>query len=139
MIGKYDIVDYQPKHFLSFCDDRVSANANYVAGLAFTALYHGTPIGCAGLRPMWEGVAEAWLLFGPDIKDHTLYLYRNAKQYLADLTDQLNLHRIQAYCRTDWPEAINFLYHLGFKTEGKARKYNTDGSDAYFMAIVKEK
>jgi hypothetical protein len=135
-IGKYSIVNYEPKHFMHFSDDSASAELNHTTGSAFTALYHGTPIGCAGLRPMWGGVAEAWILFGPDAKDHILYLYKNTKQYLSDLTDKLNLHRIQAYCRTDWPEAINFLHHAGFVVEGKARGYNVDGTDAYFMAIV---
>jgi RimJ/RimL family protein N-acetyltransferase len=112
--------------------------ANCLKGLSFTALYHGQAIACAGIRPLWPGVAEAWLLFGPEVKNHRIFIVKSIKQYLSDLIIKYNLWRLQAYCRTDFPEAINFLYHLGFRVEGKARRYNPDGTDAYFMSIITE-
>jgi hypothetical protein len=137
-IGKYDIVQCEPKHALLFTEDTESIEANCLEGLSFTALCHGQPIACAGIRPLWPGVAEAWLLFGPEVKDHTIFIFKSTKRYLTDLVAKNNLWRLQAYCRTDFPEAINFLHHMGFKVEGKARKYNPDGTDAYFLSIITE-
>jgi hypothetical protein len=137
-ISKYDIVQCEPKHALLFTKDTESIEANCLKDLSFTALYHGQPIACAGIRPMWPGVAEAWLLLGSEAQDHTIFIFRNTKKYLSDLMAKHNIWRLQAYCRTDHPEAINFLYHTGFKVEGKARGYNPDRTDAYFLSIVKE-
>lgn len=137
-IGKYDIVQCEPKHALLFTEDTKSMEANCLEGLAFTALYHGQPVACAGIRPFWSGVAEAWLLFGPEAKDHTIFIFRSTKKYLSDLMVKHNIWRLQAYCRVDHPEAINFLYHVGFRVEGTAEKFNPDGTDAYFMSIVVE-
>lgn len=137
-ISKYQIVNCEPEHARLFTEDTKSMKANCLEGLAFTVLYHGTVIACAGIRPLWSGVAEAWVLFGPEVKNHTIFVFKNTKRYIADLTKKHNLWRLQAYCRTDFPEAINFLYHAGFRVEGKARKYNPDGTDAYFMSIIRE-
>lgn len=137
-IGKYEIVDCEPKHALLFTDDIASTEINLTEGLAFTALYHGDPIACAGIRFLWPGVAEAWLLIGPKIREHTIFVYKSTKRYLNDLMDKHKIWRMQAYCRADYPEAINFLYHLGFEVEGKAKRYSPDGTDAYSMSIVRE-
>lgn len=137
-IGKYQIVDCESRHAALFTEDVESMKANCIKGLSFTALYHGQAIACAGIRPLWLGVAEAWLLFGLEAKNHTIFIFKSTKQYLADLIKKHNLWRLQAYCRTDSPEAINFLHHTGFRVEGKAKKYNPDGTDAYFMSIITE-
>lgn len=136
--NKYQIVDCKPEHILLFTNDTESMYANCVKGLAFTALHYGQPIACAGIRHLWSGVAEAWVLFGPEVVNHSFFVFKKTKRYLCHLIEKHRLHRLQAYCRTDFPEAINFLHHLGFEVEGKARRYNPDGSDAYFLSIVKE-
>lgn len=137
-ISKYQIVNCEPKHARLFTKDEGSIEANCIEGLAFTVLYHGTAIACGGIRPLWSGVAEAWILFGPEVKNHTIFIFKNTKQYISNLIKKHNLHRLQAYCRADFSEAINFLHHTGFRVEGKARKYNPDGTDAYFMSIITE-
>jgi hypothetical protein len=135
---EYEIVECSPEHIVYFTDDIDIQKSNCIKGLSFTALYKGKPIGCAGIRPLWKGVGEAWVMFGPDVRSHTLFLYRNTRSYMKKLVWKYGFHRIQAYCRCDFPQAFGFLEILGFKMEGKAYKYNPDRTDAYFMALTRE-
>ena len=135
---EYEIVECLPEHIAYFTDDVDIQRSNCINGLSFTALHRGKPIGCGGIRPLWKGVGEAWVMFGPNVRNHTLFLYRNTKNYMKKLAWKYKFHRIQAYCRTDFPQAFGFLEILGFKMEGKAYKYNPDRTDAYFMAFTRE-
>jgi hypothetical protein len=135
---EYEIVDCLPEHMAYFTDDVDIQKCSCVKGLSFTALHNGRPIGCGGIRPLWSGVGEAWVIFGPDVQDHTLFLYRNTRSYMKKLAWKYKFHRIQAYCRVDFPQAFGFLEILGFKIEGKAYKYNLDKTDAYSMALTRE-
>lgn len=132
----YEIVDCIPEHIACFSDDKEVQTQNCVDGLSFTALYKGKPIGCGGIKPLWNTVGEAWIIFGPEVRNHTLFLCRNTQNYLKKLTWKYKLRRVQAYCRKDFSQAFGFLEAMGFKMEGKAEAYNEDGTDAYFMSRI---
>jgi RimJ/RimL family protein N-acetyltransferase len=53
-----------------------------------------------------------------------------------DIIEANNIHRVQAACRADWPEAVRFAEFLGFENEGLMRSYGVDGRDYFRYARV---
>jgi len=104
--------------------------------IAFTALVGEEVIACGGIREMWEGVGEAWLLFGANVVPHRFSVVKAIKR---GLTASFNkFHRVQAHARMDFSMAHMFLHRLGFKAEGYLNQYYPDKMDGILYAIVKE-
>jgi len=113
------------------------AEMNELQGPAFTGLYEGKIVGCAGIRVLWPGVGEAWAIFSPEIVNLKQEAYHYVLKFLSQIVDDWKLHRVQAQARTDFPLASKYLEGLGFVFEGLMRKYYDDGSDAYLFALVR--
>lgn len=102
--------------FSGFCDDKL--------------------IGCAGIRTIWDGVGEAWVLASQGVYKHPKSVFKNVRDYLDKIIKEQGLWRVQAHVRTDNLMGIKFIQMLGFKIEGKAVKFNPDKTDAYLFARV---
>ena len=97
---------------------------------AFTGLSQGRVVGAAGLWLLWPGVAEAWVLFTPAVRELTWQVVKAIKKGLEDLTVELKLHRIQTTVRTEFVPGQKLMRVLGFNQEGPPmRKYGPDGAD----------
>ena len=84
----------------------------------------------AGLWLLWPGVAEAWALFTPAVRELTWQVVKAIKKGLEDLTVGLKLHRIQAEVRAEFVPGQKLMRVLGFNQEGPPmRKYGPDGAD----------
>ncbi|MCD6149206.1 GNAT family N-acetyltransferase [bacterium] len=92
-----------------------------------------TVVACGGVRGLWEGVGEAWLLLGKGIIGHEIWI---CKEILKGLR-VLKFHRVQANARVDFPVAHTFLHRLGFKEEGYMKMYYPDKCDAILYARTK--
>lgn len=103
-------------------------------GVGKTVLCNGEIISCGGVRIFWKGVGEAWLLYakGKVLRPGIV------KEQLHSFIRDNNLHRVQITLRCDWPEGLVLARRLGFKIEGKMRKYFPGGVDCYIMSIIKE-
>jgi len=112
------------------------AETNTTPGTSYSAFHKEELIGCGGARILWNGVAEAWVLFSPEVVNHKASIRRNVVKYLEKIIKEKNLHRVQAHVQCNWGLAIRFVESLDFKIEGKMLKLNPDGTDSYLYAKV---
>jgi RimJ/RimL family protein N-acetyltransferase len=140
------IVDFEPRHlrrvapqpmqaelglYRDWLADRLDPYA--LRGCAFTGLIDGKVVGCAGVRPLWAGVGEAWAVFSLDALDRPFALFRAAARGMATIEDRQGLRRIQATCHANHPEGARFLEALGFRREGVLRRYGLGGEGNYWL------
>ena len=114
---------------------------NESEGPGYTMIFKGEIVGCGGVRIFWKGVGEAWFLTKKDIG--LLHIDPQiAKDQLYKIIKEHNLVRVEASPRADWAPGLSYVRWLGFKIEGKRRKFLPDASgklvDCYLMSIIKE-
>lgn len=140
------IVNFEPRHlrrvapqpaqaelalYRDWLADRLDPYA--IRGCAFTGLIGGRVVGCAGVRPMWAGVGEAWAVFSLEALGRPVSLFRAAARGLAAMEDRQGLRRIQATCHADHDAGARFLRALGFEREGLLRRYGLRGEGNYWL------
>lgn len=104
-------------------------------GLSFTGLADdGTVIGCAGVRPLWRGVGQAWALLSVHAPHAFKAVHRAALAGLADAFATGGFHRVQISVAVDFPAGLRWAGRLGFEVEGRMRRYGMTGDDHYLMA-----
>lgn len=117
------------------------AKLNETEGPGRTGVYKGEIIGCGGIRIYWKGCGEAWAYFPNNIRHYHIDP-KIAKSELYKMIKDYGLKRVQATPRVDWPEGLRYVRYMGFKVEGKMRKYlpgsNGDLADCYMTAIIQE-
>lgn len=100
----------------------------------YTAVFEGAIAGVGGLRILWEGVGEVWLMLTADCKKDGLYglvALCAIQDKMEELIRENNLWRVQATTRTDFPQAIKMMQAFGFERECLSKKYFPDKSDAF--------
>ncbi len=153
MRPKVIMVPYEPRHAVDIVLRRHEsgvrnlpefekwAEAAASLGPAWSAVGEdGTVYGCGGLKIMWPGVAESWILLFDGIEENGFRqeVYLQVVKLMIRVVNDFNLHRIQAHCKTDYPLNMKFLENMGFKREGIMRKFGFDKSDHYMYAWVRE-
>lgn len=116
------------------------AKLNETEGVGYTAVCDGKIIGCGGIRIYWEGVGEAWAVYPRKVGQMHLDP-QIAKKKLYEMIEENKLKRVQSTPRCDWPEGLTYSKWLGFKVEGKMRKYLPDNGelvDCFMMSIIKD-
>ena len=108
-----------------------------VPGMAFTGLaktrgLNPEILGVAGLSPLWNGVAQAWVVVGLGVKKHSFFLNRNVLKYLDILAKTHSLRRIQATVPCFSDGNLSWIESLGFELESKLKGFGPDGKD-HFM------
>ena len=106
----------------------------------WTAIFEDKIVGVGGLRILWEGVGEVWLILTANCRKDGLYgiIALNAiRDKMEELIAENNLWRVQATTRTDFPQAIKMMQAFGFERECLSKMYFPDKSDAfrYFRII----
>tara|TARA_R110002167_G_scaffold62113_2_gene175400 strand:- start:611 stop:1051 length:441 start_codon:yes stop_codon:yes gene_type:complete len=143
------MVDYKPEHIESILDGDMSkmarksfgmaediAHGLFAPGLAFTGLIDGYVIASAGIKPLWPGVGEAWIVASDNMPKKKLSVIKLIKENFDRMIHDNGFVRVQACIRSDWPEAKRFAEFLGFEHEGIMKKYGPDGQDYLRMARV---
>ena len=102
--------------------------------LAFTGMIDGKPIFAAGMKIIWKGVAEGWVLATKDTLDHPLLVARAIKKGFAKTAKENNINRVQSAIRADYTIGLKFAKWLGLEEEGLMKKFGFDGSDQYMYA-----
>ena len=94
-------------------------------GMSFTGVVNNKPIAAGGVFPLWDGVAEGWVLATKVMKQRTDMMIANNL-----------IKRLQTSVKADCDIAIRFAKWLGLKEEGLMKGYGPDGSDYYRYARI---
>ena len=103
-------------------------------GLAYTCIINDEPIASAGMKIIWNGVAEGWVLASSKVWNHPLVIARAIKKNFARLAKENEIHRVQTAVRADFTMGLKFAKWLGLEEEGLMKKFGFDGSDQYMYA-----
>jgi len=130
------IMNQQMNHSLMDKDMEFEGNANNLEQdkLAFTGMIDGTPIFAAGMKIIWNGVAEGWVLATKETLNHPLLVARAIKKDFAKIAKENNINRVQTAVRANYTTGLKFAKWLGLQEEGLMRKFGFDGSDQYMYA-----
>ena len=101
----------------------------------YTFVIKNQPICYFGIVPMWEGVAECWMVPGELIAKYPVAFYKASKLVFEEFIDYYKLERLQMTCAVINEMSFNWLKRMGFKEEGVFKKY-AKGQDFYIMAKV---
>lgn len=86
-----------------------------------------------GLRPHWEGVAEAWSFISDEAKARPLSLVRATRASLEDAAPRLGIKRVQAVGDARDEKLPRWFKALKFECEGRLRCYGMNGEGDHFM------
>ena len=119
----------------SYTENRIDAK---VFGLSFTLLVDNNPIFSGGIIPLWDGVAEGWVIASKRIYDHKIKSVSSIKKRLDLLCNNNNIWRVQTSVKENFEVGIRFAEWLGLKKEGLMLKYGPDKTNYYRMAKIYE-
>lgn len=106
-------------------------------GRTMTGMKDDIILGCGGILPLWEGVAEGWLLTADEIEQYPLAFHKLVRQFISEAEEALNLHRIQIFVWSEFETSIEWVKRLGFESEGLMKAFSADRQDFYRMAKVR--
>ena len=148
-MDNFQIVSYQRQHgsamiAMGLNDKLMDLDASYeenridaaVAGMAFTLLCNSQPIVSGGIFPLWNGVAEGWVISSKRIFDIKVKAARLIKRRTDILCAANKIWRLQTTVKSNFKTGLRFAEFLGFKNEGLMRGYGPDQTDYYRMAKV---
>ncbi len=135
--GRY-ILSNQMNHPLMDEDAKFDGDAMNLEqrGLAYTCMINNEPVAAAGMKMIWNGVAEGWVIATNKIWDHPLLVAKAIKKNFARLAKENNIKRVQTAVRQDYDTGIKFAEWLGLENEGLMRNFGFDGSHQYRYARI---
>ena len=83
--------------------------------MAFTCVINDKVIASAGIKKIWNGVGEGWVLSTDKIFDYPLTIAKAIKQNFDYVAKSNNIKRVQTAVRTDYGIGIRFAKWLGLK------------------------
>lgn len=86
-----------------------------------------------GIKLMNPTSAWAWLDLAPPALKHKTAVFQAIRDYLDGLMNKSGLTRLMAAVEVDFPEALRFAEHLGFRYE--SRMENWIGDKAAYMVV----
>lgn len=99
---------------------------------AITVFYKLQIAACFGLRFLWPGCAEGWMLPSRVALEHPQLLTRGTMRFFDTIGPAFNLRRVQIVVCVDHKRAVRWAKFLGFTQEGRLSQYGPEGKD-YFM------
>ena len=148
---KYKIIPYERSHtdeILTFgMNDKLLENdANCeegridygIPGLSFTLLADNNIVLCGGITPLWDGVAEGWVIASKRIYDHKIKSVSAIKKRLDLLCINNKIWRVQTSVKEDFKVGVRFAEWLGLEKEGLMRMYGPDKTNYIRMAKIYE-
>ena len=109
-----------------------------IPGLSFTLWADNNIVLCGGITPMWDGVAEGWVIASKRIYDHKIKSVSAIKKRLDLLCTNNKIWRWQTSVKENFKVGIRFAEWLGLKKEGLMLKYGPDKTNYYRMAKIYE-
>jgi hypothetical protein len=102
-------------------------------GLSWAAICRGKVFLAFGIRYIWNGLAEMWLIPSKDINDHAISLVRGAKAVTDTALRDYGVRRLQICVKVENDTAFKFAKALRFEVESVMRKFGPEGADYYMM------
>ena len=106
---------------------------NAVVGSSWTAISKGKVIAVFGIRYIWNGLAEMWMIPSKDIHKNAILLVRGAKATTDTAINNYEIKRLQIIVRVENDVALRFAKSLGFSVESVMTKFGPEGADYYMM------
>lgn len=100
----------------------------------YTVLLDGEMACCFGVSPLWDGVAEGWLLTSYLVERNPISLTRGAIRYFNHIAIELKLHRLQLVVEELNELAMHWAGALQFEQEGRLVGYGPDGATHVMFA-----
>lgn len=142
-MDKYTIEKFKPEHanyILSFGEVEKYTEEYDTKDLqtddAWTGFYLGKPIACGGIHPVWDHVAEVWIIIQQGTNKHKFFLLKNIKDKLEETIKLRNYKRVQSTVRSDFKEGLRFAEWFGMESEGLMKQYGPDGKDYLRLARI---
>lgn len=143
------LIDFEPEHAeelftksttLATADSKFALR-NWLDRLerkdrAFTLMDNGHLVVSGGIYPIWDGMAEAWLIPSDEMPRYKLKMIKILREHIDLITAEDGLRRLQATVRADYPVALRFIEFMGFKKEGLMKNFGPDGTDHFMYARV---
>ena len=125
------ILSQQMNHVLMDKDAEFDGDAMNLEeqGLAFTGIVNNEPIFAAGMKPIWKGVAEGWVLATSKVWNHPLLVAKAIKKDFARIAKEHGLWRVQTAVRSNFKQGLRFATWLGLEDEGIMKQYGFDRTD----------
>ena len=152
MKAKFTVVPYETEHgdeIIEFGmnDKLMEIDASYtnnrldmaIPGLAFTLFLDETPIVSGGIVPMWEGVAEGWVLSSKHIFDYKIKAASIIRKRLDYLCVNNKIIRLQTAVKEQFLTGVRFAEWLGLEKEGLMKYYGLDQTNYWRMAKYYER
>ena len=128
-----EVITYGAVGICETTKEQVDLMANVkLNGVAFTTVFDGRIVACAGIEQMWEGVGQAWALCVNDIGKIHMSPRANRDKFFEIARP---FRRVQAPLRADLPAGIKFAEYMGFIQESVMKRYNPDGTDALMYVL----
>ena len=105
-------------------------------GMSFTGIVNNIPIAAGGVFPLWDGVAEGWVLATKEIYKYPIFCAKHIKRRTEIIIKANNIKRLQTSVKADCDVALRFAKWMGLKEEGLMKSYGPDGSDFIRFAKV---
>jgi hypothetical protein len=119
----------------SFSENRIDTK---IHGLSFSLLADNNPILAGGIIPMWDGVAEGWVMASHGVHNHKIKAASAVKKRLDLLCKNNKVWRLQTAVKEEFKTGVRFAEWLGLKNEGLMTKYGPDQTNYYRMAKIYE-
>ena len=119
----------------SFKENRIDI---VVPGMSFTLLVDDNPILAGGIVPLWNGVAEGWVMASKEVNDYKIKSASVVKKRLDLLCNNNNIYRLQTAVKEEFKTGVRFAEWLGLKNEGLMTMYGPDQTNYYRMAKIYE-
>ena len=119
----------------SFTENRMDVA---ISGLSYTLLCDHQPILAGGIYPLWDGVAEGWVMSSKRVFDHKIKSAASVKRRLDLLCTNNKIWRLQTSVKEDFKTGVRFAEWLGLKKEGLMEKYGPDKTNYYRLAKIYE-
>ena len=149
MTDNFEIVPYNTQHgdeMIEFGlnDKLMDIDANFtenridfaLVGLSFTLLHNNNPVCSGGIVPLWNGVAEGWVISSKRIFKNRIKASRLIKKRTDLLCAANKIWRLQTALKSNFKTGLRFAEFLGFKNEGLMKAYGPDKTDYYRMARI---
>jgi hypothetical protein len=124
--------DYAQDHSVSDPEKNHPEQAEYL----YTLEHDGFPLMVGGFRMI--NATTAWCYV--DLTDraglHVIELYRTMRDWINVWAKDHKVKRLQAYVRTDFPEGVRLVEHLGFERESIMKNFIGDKDATMYRRII---
>ena len=108
-----------------------------IPDLSWTLVGKGKPVCLFGVRPMWPGVAEVWMLPGIGIEENAIALVKGGRHIFAQIEQEYGVRRLQIAVRKSNYTAYKFARSVYFEQESLMRQFGPEGDDYYMMTRIR--